>query len=117
MDEKSPETSTETNMPADAGANNQDSPEQQNRRSESGNHAPPAIGSAGPIPPPPVAKPRIGDTRPATGDESSQGDGEPGAGSGKRRRRRRGGRGRGGGQGQQDKQDQGGGQNRFCVWP
>ena len=109
MDEKSPETSTETNTPANAGANNQDSPEQQNRRSESGNPAPPAIGSAGPIPPPPVAKPRIGDTRPATGDESSQGDGEPGAGSGKRRRRRRGGRGRGGGQGQQDKQDQGAG--------
>ena len=109
MDEKSPETSTEANTPVDAGPNNQDSPEQQNRSSESGNPAPPAIGSAGRIPPPPVAKPRIGETRPATGDESSQGDGEPGAGSGKRRRRRRGGRGRGGGQGQQDKQDQGSG--------
>ena len=112
MDEKSPETSTEPNTPANAGPNNQDSPEQQNRSSESGNPAPPAIGSAGPIPPPPVAKPRIGETRPATGGESGQGDGEPGAGSGKRRRRRRGGRGRGGGQGQQgqqDKQDQGSG--------
>lgn len=100
--ETSTETSTETNTPANAGANRQDSPEQQNRHSESGNSAPPAIGSSGPIPPPPVAKPSIGDTRPAAGDQSGQGNGEPGSGSGKRRRRRRGGRSRGGGQGQQD---------------
>ena len=51
--------------------------------------------------------PKIGDSRPAAGGDS--GDGQPGSGGGRRRRRRRGGRGRSGGgqqggnQGQQDR--------------
>lgn len=113
------ETSPETHAPTSP----QDSTNTQKGSSGVGNSGnsgttPPAIGSAGPIPPPPVAKSSIGDSRPVAGssgdgasggsnNEGSGGEGSGGEGFGKRRRRRRGGRGRGGGQGQQGQQGQG----------
>ena len=54
--------------------------------------------------------PKVGDSRPAAGGDS--GDGQPGSGGGRRRRRRRGGRGRSGGGQQGDNQGQQGRGNR-----
>ena len=72
----------------------------------------PSIGSSGPVPPPPMAKPSVGDTRPAAdgqfGDRDTSSPNQGGGGSGKRRRRRRGGRGSGQGGNNQGGNNQGG---------
>ena len=97
------DTSPEASTPADTQDTQASATDSGNARSGRRTDAAPAIGSSGPIPPPPVARPSGGDTRPAAGEAGGDASGGKAPGSGRRRRRRRGGRG-GGGQGEQGKQ-------------